>query len=77
VVLHLVLFQKPTTENKQFCVPNSPDYFCGNHDVCPSFVKTYATGVAYMRSLMMMILEHMNEIGTRRDVPRFGPSQWR
>jgi hypothetical protein len=33
--------------------------------------------VAYERWLTMMILEHLDEIGTRHDVPRFGPSRWR
>jgi hypothetical protein len=36
-----------------------------------------AMRVAYERWLAMMILEHLDEIGTRHDVLRFSPSRWR
>jgi hypothetical protein len=48
-----------------------------DHYMCRGFVETDATWVAYVRCLTMTILEHLDKIGTRHDVPRFGPSRWR
>jgi hypothetical protein len=46
-------------------------------NLCRGINESDATWVAYRWWLTMMTLEHLDEICTRHDVPRFGPSRWR
>jgi hypothetical protein len=49
---------------------------CNNQD-CRFIIETDAIGVTSTRWLTMATLDQLDEIGTRYDVPRFSPSQWK